>query len=70
MHLISRVEQVVTIEGQRFGFACGEGIHTENSYKYTVPGFGALAAGAGFRQQAVWTDEQALFSVQLLTFDV
>jgi dimethylhistidine N-methyltransferase len=66
MHLVSRVDQVVQIEGQAFEFAAGEGIHTENSYKYTVKEFGALAARAGFRQQAVWTDDQKLFSVQLL----
>lgn len=69
MHLISRIEQTVTIEGQDFAFARGEGIHTENSYKYTVAGFGELAAQAGYRQQAVWTDAQSLFSVQLLAFD-
>ena len=66
MHLISRIDQVVNIEGRAFEFAAGEGIHTENSYKYTVREFGALAARAGFRQQAVWTDDQDLFSVQLL----
>lgn len=69
MHLISRIAQTVTIEGQAFAFARGEGIHTENSYKYTVAGFGELAADAGYRQQAVWTDAQSLFSVQLLAFD-
>ena len=66
MHLISRIDQLVQIEGQAFEFAAGEGIHPENSYKYTVKEFGALAARAGFLQQAVWTDDQKLFSVQLL----
>lgn len=69
MHLISRVSQVVNVEGQRFAFERGEGIHTENSYKYSVAGFGELAATVGFRQQAVWTDPDALFSVQLLVFE-
>ena len=66
MHLISRRAQTVSVEGEAFAFASGEGIHTENSYKYTVDGFGELAGDAGFRQTAVWTDDQSLFSVQLL----
>ena len=69
MHLISRVSQVISVEGQQFAFERGEGIHTENSYKYSVAGFGELAAAVGFRQQAVWTDPDALFSVQLLVFE-
>ena len=66
MHLMSRLEQRVRIEGQIFPFGAGEGIHTENSYKYTVGEFGELALLAGFRQQEVWLDDDALFSVQLL----
>jgi len=68
MHLISSICQDVRVEGQVFAFQPGEGIHTENSYKYTVAGFGELAARAGFQQQAVWVDEQDLFSVQLLQY--
>ena len=68
MHLISRLHQEVRIEGQSFAFEPGEGIHTESSYKYTVKGFAELAARAGFRQQQVWLDDQALFSVQLLEY--
>ena len=66
MHLLSRAAQTVTIAGQRFGFAEGETIHTENSYKYSVPQFQALAAEAGYRPVAVWTDAAQLFSVHLL----
>jgi len=68
MHLASRIDQQVWIEGEVFTFAAGETIHTENSYKYTVQAFGALAAQAGFRQQAVWVDDDRLFSVQLLQY--
>jgi dimethylhistidine N-methyltransferase len=68
MHLLSKIRQNVRIEDKVFGFAPGEGIHTENSYKYTVDGFAELALRAGFRQRAVWIDDQALFSVQLLQF--
>jgi len=66
MHLISRLCQEVRVEDRTFTFEAGEGIHTENSYKYTVAEFGALALNAGFHQQRVWLDDQALFSVHLL----
>ena len=68
MHLVSRVRQDVQIEDSVFRFAPGDSIHTENSYKYTVDEFAALAAGAGFQQQAAWVDDDALFSVQLLRY--
>ena len=65
MHLVSRVKQQVRVDDQLFAFE-PEAIHTENSYKYTVAEFGELATRAGFRQQAIWTDDEQLFSVQLL----
>lgn len=64
MHLVSRKEQEVKIDGHHFHFAAGESIHTENSYKYTVDEFSSLAAKAGFRLQAAWLDADQLFSVQ------
>lgn len=69
MHLVSRAAQVVSIAGNAFAFEPGESIHTENSYKYSIDGFAALAANAGFVQQAVWTDPARLFSVHLLRHD-
>lgn len=66
MHLVSRHPQTVRIGGVTLAFAAGESIHTENSYKYTVPGFRALAAGAGWTALAVWTDPHHLFSVHAL----
>jgi len=47
MHLESVYSQFVHVAGQRFDFKPGETIHTENSYKYTVPDFQALARRAG-----------------------
>ncbi|WP_375575858.1 L-histidine N(alpha)-methyltransferase [Paracidovorax oryzae] len=44
-------------------FAPGERIHTENSYKYTLPAFQALLARAGFSRARVWTDERGWFAV-------
>ena len=66
MHLVSRRAQRVRIGEHEFSFAEGESIHTENSYKYTVSGFQALAAQAGFRAGDVWEDEERLFSVHYL----
>ena len=66
MHLVSRIDQSVTVAGRAFDFAEGESIHTENSYKYTIDGFRALAAEAGWSAGAVWTDPEALFSVHAL----
>jgi len=66
MHLVSRRAQAVTLDGQRFDFEEGQTIHTENSHKFTVEGLRALAAQAGFRPAAVWTDPERLFSVHWL----
>ena len=66
MHLVSRVDQTVTVAGHAFAFVEGESIHTENSYKYTIDSFRALAAEAGWSAGAVWTDPEALFSVHAL----
>lgn len=66
MHLVSTQAQSVQIEGQTFDFARGESLHTENSYKYSIEGFQALAQSAGYRPVKVWTDPAALFSVHYL----
>ncbi|VAX12773.1 hypothetical protein MNBD_GAMMA24-1763 [hydrothermal vent metagenome] len=63
MHLVSTVEQTVTIGEQEFRFRESETIHTENSYKYTVAEFEALARQAGYEQKKVWLDSSDLFSL-------
>jgi len=69
MHLVSRRDQTVRIEGHVFEFLAGESIHTENAYKYHVEEFAALAREAGFEQARVWTDDARRFSLQWLTRD-
>jgi dimethylhistidine N-methyltransferase len=64
MHLASLKRQKVRVNGKTVNFRLGETIHTENSYKYTVEGFQALAAGAGWSPIKVWTD--GLFSVHAI----
>lgn len=66
MHLESRRAQRLRIDGQVFTFQAGETIHTENSYKYSVAEFQALARRAGYRPERVWTDPRGLFSVHWL----
>jgi L-histidine N-alpha-methyltransferase len=63
MHLVSLARQAVRIGRHRFAFEPGETIHTENSSKYSVAGFRALAAGAGFRSAKVWRDAQGRFAL-------
>ena len=63
MHLVSLARQNVNVGPYRFGFDLGESIHTENSCKYSVEEFQALAADAGFKGAKVWLDRQGLFSL-------
>jgi dimethylhistidine N-methyltransferase len=63
MHLRSRYAQTISIAGTPIDFAQGETIHTENSYKYTIPAFCELAESAGFEHQQTWCDADKLFSV-------
>jgi L-histidine N-alpha-methyltransferase len=66
MHLVSQVEQIVEIDGHEFHFESGEDICTEHSYKFTVDGFGELAADAGWKLDQSWTDPDELFAILLL----
>jgi dimethylhistidine N-methyltransferase len=67
MHLESLRPQRVTIAGRGLEFRAGETIHTENSYKYDIAEFQALAHAAGFKARQCWTDDDRLFSVHFLT---
>ena len=54
MHLESRRDQVVRIDGRERVFRAGERIHTENSYKYHAAEFEALLREAGFDSIRRW----------------
>ena len=69
LYIRSLRAQSAVIAGRRFSFAAGEMIHTENSYKYAIPEFRALAARAGFAALDTWTDAQGRFSVHYLRRD-
>lgn len=45
--------------------AAGERIHTENSYKYTMPMVEAMLSGARFKRQQTWFDKRKWFALHL-----
>ena len=45
------------------GFAKGERVHTENSWKYSPDGFATLLRNAGFTDIQMWTDPRRWFAL-------
>jgi dimethylhistidine N-methyltransferase len=66
MHLVSEYTQRVTVMGRSVRFAAGESIHTENSYKYGVVRFQALAQRAGWVHRQMWMDGRSRFGLHVL----
>lgn len=69
MRVESRRRQKVTAAGAVIALAKGETIHIENSHKYGLEEFTALARAAGFSSRARFVDNQRLFSVHVLAAD-
>lgn len=67
MHLRATRPTDIKVGGQTFHFEAGETIHTENSHKFTIDGFQAIAAEAGFAAHKAWTDKADLFALHYLT---
>ena len=67
MHLVSRRRQFVKIAALdlKIGFAQGETIHTENSYKYHRGQAQEMLRNAGFAPESSWMDDQKRFAVCL-----
>ncbi|HNU12315.1 MAG TPA: L-histidine N(alpha)-methyltransferase [Rubrivivax sp.] len=65
MHLLAREDLTVRWPGGQRHFAAGESIHTENSYKWTLPDFAALLRDAGWREPRHWCDPAEGFAVVL-----
>lgn len=63
MHLMSRRDQRVRLQGTVFSFRAGETIHTEDSHKYSPEEFATLARTAGFPESRMWTDPAGWFGV-------
>ncbi len=69
MHLVSRENQKLHINGHCFHIEAGESLHTENSYKYAPEEFLALASRSRFRPVRHWVDDDGLFAIYLLEAD-
>jgi dimethylhistidine N-methyltransferase len=67
MWLISDRDQDVKVAGQTFHFAAGEGLHTENSYKFTPERFTALAERGGWSVLRSWVSPAPQFGIFLLS---
>jgi L-histidine Nalpha-methyltransferase len=67
MHLRALRPTSITIDEQKFTFAAGETLYTENSYKYSPSRLAALFAQTPWRQEAIWTDEKGWFAACLLS---
>jgi uncharacterized SAM-dependent methyltransferase len=65
MHLVAVRDTHFTIDGQRFAFAKGASIHTENSHKYGPRGARLLLLAGGWTPLAEWTDEAGDFALIL-----
>ena len=63
MHLDALEDLTVRWDGGERKFAKNEGIHTENSYKYTLDSFTQLLKNAGFHSVKPWQDENQQFCV-------
>jgi uncharacterized SAM-dependent methyltransferase len=65
MHLVAGRDLRFTVAGQEFAMACGETIHTENSYKYSHEEARLLARAGGWEPEAAWFDAGGLFGLHL-----
>jgi dimethylhistidine N-methyltransferase len=66
MHLVSRRDQFVFVDGEPVRFRRGETIHTENSHKYSPERFEHLATRAGWRIEKMWSSKRPAFGIFLL----
>ena len=68
LYLVSVRSQRVTIGrlGLEVGFAAGETIHTENSYKYALAEMDEVSRAAGLHAERCWQDAEGRFSLHLL----
>lgn len=63
MHLDAKHDVTVSWPGGERKFSEGDGIHTESSYKYTLPDIRGILLQAGFRDVRTWTDDARWFAV-------
>lgn len=63
MHLVSRIQQTVRVAGHSYVFDEGERLHTENSHKFSIDSFSALAAQSGWTVDRHWISPAPQFAV-------
>ncbi|WP_421788399.1 L-histidine N(alpha)-methyltransferase [Hyphobacterium sp.] len=66
MHLVANRDMQFTVSGQTFAMKKGETIHTENSHKFTIDRFTALAASADLSVKTHWSDDRGYFTLYWL----
>ena len=66
MHLVAERDLDFSISGRAFSMHKGETIHTENSHKFTIDRFGALADAAGLAVKSHWSDDRGYFTLYWL----
>ena len=65
MHLESKGDQLVQVDGMEVRIEKGESILTEYSHKYTLSSFREIVSDY-YGVDSVWTDPESLFSIQYL----
>ena len=65
MHLVATEDVAFRAAGRTFTIRGGETIHTENSYKYTLPEVNLLARASGWEPVRTWTDPDQLFGIHV-----
>jgi L-histidine Nalpha-methyltransferase len=63
MHILSLLDQRITVAGHAFDFREGETIHTENSHKYAPAEFRNLLGSAGWHAEHTWLNPAGQFGV-------
>ncbi len=66
IHLECLHDQAVQLGEAGFRFHAGERIHVEDSHKYRLDSFHALARAAGYRPERWWVDDDAGYSLHYL----
>ena len=71
MYLKSKITQEVFVSkiNLLLKFKKDELIHTEYSYKYTIPQIKKMAQKTGFKPVQIWTDKKNYFAVVLFSVD-
>lgn len=70
MHLVSEMDQMASLFGERIVMKCGETILTEYSHKYRADQFLDMAKAAGFLGKHFWTDDAQNFGLFWLESDL